>query len=322
MTKEPFRWQPDIISRMTTEAIVNKLKQLVPGFDLDSFIAKTGDYLSCEDLTEAEYYPHASFSDEDEDFIWMACEELWQRLVPDKPALELVAQQFDNLCEEIIRAAQKRRLKEVFRHSREVLDLIYRHTIEAAPEGRRLRRQFYEKLRDTTAYDLENFLSDLMQNMIGHEEYEKVVDIAGTLGKGLDDDVFLEHKAEGLFGLGRGDEGERLFHQIISRNPDDPWFLLHAGDCHFIYGKKDCAKAKNYYLQALDIARENIKKPDGKDELRAVYQRLIDLADETGNRAESDRYMHLLESLEARKVGRNDPCPCGSGKKYKRCCGK
>jgi uncharacterized protein YecA (UPF0149 family) len=23
----------------------------------------------------------------------------------------------------------------------------------------------------------------------------------------------------------------------------------------------------------------------------------------------------------ARKIGRNDPCPCGSGKKYKRCCG-
>jgi preprotein translocase subunit SecA len=24
---------------------------------------------------------------------------------------------------------------------------------------------------------------------------------------------------------------------------------------------------------------------------------------------------------ESPKVGRNDPCPCGSGKKYKRCCG-
>ena len=23
-----------------------------------------------------------------------------------------------------------------------------------------------------------------------------------------------------------------------------------------------------------------------------------------------------------RKVGRNDPCPCGSGKKYKQCCGR
>ena len=26
-------------------------------------------------------------------------------------------------------------------------------------------------------------------------------------------------------------------------------------------------------------------------------------------------------SAPAKKIGRNDPCPCGSGKKYKRCCG-
>ncbi len=25
---------------------------------------------------------------------------------------------------------------------------------------------------------------------------------------------------------------------------------------------------------------------------------------------------------EGKKIGRNDPCPCGSGKKYKNCCGK
>ena len=25
---------------------------------------------------------------------------------------------------------------------------------------------------------------------------------------------------------------------------------------------------------------------------------------------------------EGKKIGRNDPCPCGSGKKYKQCCGK
>ena len=24
----------------------------------------------------------------------------------------------------------------------------------------------------------------------------------------------------------------------------------------------------------------------------------------------------------AKKVGRNEPCPCGSGKKYKNCCGR
>ena len=27
------------------------------------------------------------------------------------------------------------------------------------------------------------------------------------------------------------------------------------------------------------------------------------------------------EDRRARKIGRNDPCPCGSGKKFKRCCG-
>jgi predicted aspartyl protease len=29
-----------------------------------------------------------------------------------------------------------------------------------------------------------------------------------------------------------------------------------------------------------------------------------------------------LPPRASRKVGRNDPCPCGSGKKYKNCCGK
>jgi hypothetical protein len=28
-----------------------------------------------------------------------------------------------------------------------------------------------------------------------------------------------------------------------------------------------------------------------------------------------------LEVINSKKVNRNDPCPCGSGKKYKKCCG-
>ncbi|MCK4260989.1 MAG: SEC-C domain-containing protein [Halanaerobiales bacterium] len=26
--------------------------------------------------------------------------------------------------------------------------------------------------------------------------------------------------------------------------------------------------------------------------------------------------------VKGEKIGRNEPCPCGSGKKYKKCCGK
>jgi preprotein translocase subunit SecA len=29
-----------------------------------------------------------------------------------------------------------------------------------------------------------------------------------------------------------------------------------------------------------------------------------------------------IKKEASEKVGRNDPCPCGSGKKYKKCCGK
>lgn len=27
------------------------------------------------------------------------------------------------------------------------------------------------------------------------------------------------------------------------------------------------------------------------------------------------------QPVRKQKIGRNDPCPCGSGKKYKKCCG-
>ena len=32
--------------------------------------------------------------------------------------------------------------------------------------------------------------------------------------------------------------------------------------------------------------------------------------------------LHEDSHITVEKIGRNDPCPCGSGKKYKKCCGK
>lgn len=42
---------------------------------------------------------------------------------------------------------------------------------------------------------------------------------------------------------------------------------------------------------------------------------------------EKKRELYLLQKKSGtvhteKKVGRNDPCPCGSGKKYKKCCGR
>jgi hypothetical protein len=35
-----------------------------------------------------------------------------------------------------------------------------------------------------------------------------------------------------------------------------------------------------------------------------------------------DRFTHKPIGVARPKVGRNDPCPCGSGKKFKKCCGQ
>lgn len=32
--------------------------------------------------------------------------------------------------------------------------------------------------------------------------------------------------------------------------------------------------------------------------------------------------LHEDSHITVEKIGRNDPCPCGSGKKYKKCCGR
>jgi uncharacterized protein len=60
--------------------------------------------------------------------------------------------------------------------------------------------------------------------------------------------------------------------------------------------------------------RENIKAHVAAGLLRAYrYFR-------SHRQVKPSAHMSAL-SRNAPKVGRNDPCPCGSGKKYKKCCG-
>ena len=52
----------------------------------------------------------------------------------------------------------------------------------------------------------------------------------------------------------------------------------------------------------------------------ASQQDAIDLVD--GNLKPKDGGINKTVVNEQPKIGRNDLCPCGSGKKYKNCCGK
>jgi SWIM/SEC-C metal-binding protein len=34
-----------------------------------------------------------------------------------------------------------------------------------------------------------------------------------------------------------------------------------------------------------------------------------------------EKLLNPPQIVKSKKIGRNDPCPCGSGKKHKKCCG-
>jgi len=68
-------------------------------------------------------------------------------------------------------------------------------------------------------------------------------------------------------------------------------------------------------LFTIEMAREGVAE---EMELQRRPQRMV--LSHGGEGGESSRVNPVKR--QGGKVGRNDPCPCGSGKKYKRCCGK
>lgn len=75
-------------------------------------------------------------------------------------------------------------------------------------------------------------------------------------------------------------------------------------------------------------AQISVKTEARKQELAAIFAENKWIGDITVD-AEQDENIRDLEFLQnknvkthnATKTGRNDPCTCGSGKKYKKCCG-
>ena len=123
---------------------------------------------------------------------------------------------------------------------------------------------------------------------------------------------------------GREEQARAEAEAWQSERPDDPWAHLYAGDLHAALGEREAAERARELAAALD--------PEDA-ELRAalVERRLLEAradADEERERALEDELAEAIEALERAEdgddgpaAGPNDPCPCGSGMKHKRCCG-
>ena len=64
-------------------------------------------------------------------------------------------------------------------------------------------------------------------------------------------------------------------------------------------------------------------RADILERLANVYQQLGEDEKADAALAEANETARLPEKpvWPARKIGRNEPCPCGSGRKHEKCCG-
>ncbi|MBV5337259.1 MAG: SEC-C domain-containing protein [Deltaproteobacteria bacterium] len=70
----------------------------------------------------------------------------------------------------------------------------------------------------------------------------------------------------------------------------------------------------------VQVRAEEVEETALRADVQNVQYHHADYDDALG--ATDDEQEKLQPLLAGPKIGRNDPCPCGSGKKYKQCHGK
>lgn len=61
----------------------------------------------------------------------------------------------------------------------------------------------------------------------------------------------------------------------------------------------------------------------GDERFLKHFERLQERKRAEAGASEGEEQAPPVEQAKTQRVaGRNDPCPCGSGRKYKKCCGK
>ncbi|MBQ8907674.1 MAG: preprotein translocase subunit SecA [Clostridia bacterium] len=152
-------------------------------------------------------------------------------------------------------------------------------------------------------------------------------DIAEAL---LADTARIFAEKEALF----GEEGFREVERaILLRSVDRNWmeFLDEMDDLKGSVGLNGYAQRNpitEYRIQGgqmFDCMVENIQEQTARGiltvEPRPEPVRRIAVAKETAARAGGAAPERRRPAKAEKKPGRNDPCPCGSGKRYKECCG-
>ena len=125
---------------------------------------------------------------------------------------------------------------------------------------------------------------------------------------------------EAHYDLGDESGGEQVFKDWIQEDPDCGWAYSGWADCLRLHSSEQYEKAEEVLLAG--YARSGLR------DKKYVVEGFVNLYNETGKRDKAKEFQKEYDRLQpakpepirVAKVGRNEPCPCGSGKKYKKCC--
>ncbi len=121
------------------------------------------------------------------------------------------------------------------------------------------------------------------------------------------------------------------FEKAISLQVIDHYWMEHINTMdHLREGVSLRGYAQEDPLQAyiregfelFDVMMNNISKDITLYLLKAEIRQNLEVKQVKGSANSGADKVSKSKPITTKKVGRNDPCPCGSGRKYKQCCGK
>ena len=202
-----------------------------------------------------------------------------------------------------------------FRHH--VEDLVKSHI----PPENELTQEDYKDIRE---FVNENLLkNDLEEKDVNGKQPEELIDF---ICKRVIEEY--EDKIKDI-----PEEVSQEFEKVITLQVVDNYWMEHINTMSHLregihlrgYAQEDPLRA--YTMEGFDLFDSMLQKID-KDIsiflLKAEIRQNIERKENTKKirTYDTEDKVEKKKPKKTKKVGRNDPCPCGSGKKYKQCCGK
>ncbi len=118
---------------------------------------------------------------------------------------------------------------------------------------------------------------------------------------------------------------EEIERRVLLRNMDDKWVehiddmdMLRRGISLRAYAQQDPVIAyKSEAYDMFDYLVSRISQDTARVLLKAEFSIIPQVVQKEANTNRQEK----IQAKSTKVVGRNDPCPCGSGRKYKSCCG-